>query len=494
MAKDIIQVRENVQGFKEAPRYEPFDMVVLYIDDKTFVSSPNAVIDKDAWEEGTLGGTNGEFVFEYDTAIEEWKYDGTPVDLGAYGITTHFAVDTAQEQDGDKITVIRMAEEKDNGETTVDVDIELSRPGRILDGDCPLVKPSQRQALADSILAQVAGFQYKPYEATDAEVNPLADIGDGIAVHGVYSGIFEQTTTFSKMMTSDVGAPWEEETDKEFTYQTETERKYTRKFADIETEFEITASQISAKVSKTGGSRSSFAWELLDSYFSLLSNDTEVFRVDSTGAHVMGEITATSGYIGSEQNGFAITASAIMNGMTSFDDTEHNGVYIGTDGISLGGGAFKVSDLGDVEASNLDITGGSISIGNKFRVDSEGNLTASSGTFEGNVQAKNIQYGGSAGTFSGSGLSGGSVGSGKITSGSLGGSQFTSKVNSSLGDADFSADVFSGSATANYVNARNLNATGTFKYNGTTFSPVVYHLMGYPNGNEVTIRPLRSAT
>lgn len=64
------------------------------------------------------------------------------------------------------------------------------------------------------------------------------------------------------------------------------------------------ATNITAKVSKTGGTSSSFAWSLQDSAFSLTSNNSEVFRADSDGITVngngsfSGEITATSGTIG----------------------------------------------------------------------------------------------------------------------------------------------------------------------------------------------------
>ena len=63
-------------------------------------------------------------------------------------------------------------------------------------------------------------------------------------------------------------------------------------------------------------------------------------------------------------------------------------------------------------------------------------------------------------------------------------------VSQSLADADYSADVFSGAVTASFTKVNNLYCSGTFKYNGKTFSPVVYHLMGY-NGSEVVMRPLR---
>lgn len=62
--------------------------------------------------------------------------------------------------------------------------------------------------------------------------------------------------------------------------------------------------------------------------------------------------------------GFTLSSSALKNGMTALDDTLHDGVYVGLDGIALGGGAFKV--------------------------DKHGNLTATSGKFTGSVYASSI--------------------------------------------------------------------------------------------------------
>ena len=52
-----------------------------------------------------------------------------------------------------------------------------------------------------------------------------------------------------------------------------------------------------------------------------------------------------------------VTTSWITSGMTSRDDTSHTGVYVGTDGISVGGGAFKVTSGGVLTLSGYATTG-----------------------------------------------------------------------------------------------------------------------------------------
>lgn len=76
----------------------------------------------------------------------------------------------------------------------------------------------------------------------------------------------------------------------------------------------------------------------------------------ATGANVL---TAT---IGNASNKITIGTgtsghSSIRYGMTTLADTTNNGFYIGTDGIALGKGVFKVTAAGALTATSADITG-----------------------------------------------------------------------------------------------------------------------------------------
>ena len=55
--------------------------------------------------------------------------------------------------------------------------------------------------------------------------------------------------------------------------------------------------------------------------------------------------------------GFTITSNALYNGMTSRDDTTNNGVWLGTNGIALGKGNFKVTNAGALTAISGNIGG-----------------------------------------------------------------------------------------------------------------------------------------
>ena len=116
---------------------------------------------------------------------------------------------------------------------------------------------------------------------------------------------------------------------------------------------------------------------------------TSAGKLTAKDVDLTGKITASSGYIGGE-SGFTITSKKLYNGKSTLSGTA-DGVYIGTDGISLGAG---------------------------FKVDKSGNLTATSGKFTGSVYASSIKstaVDGEGGSFSGSGLTAKSVAKGKTT-------------------------------------------------------------------------------
>ena len=229
-----------------------------------------------------------------------------------------------------------------------------STTGRTLDLSNPLFGSA---SVAQKTLNRLQGFQYQPYKADGAILDPAAELGDAISANGVYGGIYTRDRVFGRLMKATVSAPHDEEINHEYQYETPTERKLKRQMGDVKAEFAIQATQIAAKVSQVGGTNSSFGWTLTSTAHTWYSGNTQVMKVNSSGLEVKGKITATSGYIGNGSQGFEITSTAIRNGMTSLTDTTHNGIYIGTNGIALGKGKFKVDTSGNITASGIRLQG-----------------------------------------------------------------------------------------------------------------------------------------
>lgn len=335
---------------------------------------------------------------------------------------------------------------------TINVNDEISYSvgddtGRELTAEIPWGTPQMAQTMLDSLW----GYQYKPYELSGAYIEPAAELGDAISIDGFYAGLYEQDTAFGRLYKSDARAPQMEALE-DVAYKSKAERRYERKFERVESEFIVQADEISAKVSKTGGSESSFGWNLVDDAWRVYANGNTILEATKSGLAVTGEIRAISGYIGSAGKGFTIMENAIYNGVLSMDDNAHYGVYVGTDGIALGKGAF--------------------------RVDSYGRLYAESGTFRGAVSAGNIKYGGNDGSFNGAGLTSGSVSGGyggAISGGSLSTFNMNGGVNQSLGYADYAYSVFNGWIRASMVSAERVWAATYFQFGayGDQYAPGV---------------------
>ena len=112
----------------------------------------------------------------------------------------------------------------------------------------------------------------------------------------------------------------------------------------------------------------------------------------ASNATITGVIKADSGYIGGV-NGFTIESNKLYSGRKNLLNSNLLGIYLGTDGISLGS-KFKVTSQGKVTCSDIDITGGSITVGNNFSVNSSGDLVSSNATITGIIKANTGYIGG----------------------------------------------------------------------------------------------------
>lgn len=315
--------------------------------------------------------------------------------------------------------------------------------------------PWGTQEMAENILKKIGGYKYQPYVAKDAILDPAAELGDGISVNSVYSGIFTRKTTFGPMCRATVSAPSEEEIDHEYPYVPKQERKVTRNLRQLTSELrvqaglisaevaerkseteklsaelKVQAGQISAKVEKTGGNFSSFGWSLDDSSWTIKANSTDVLKATKNGLEIYGKVTATSGKIG----GFNIESNYLSYNNQTWGGTNTTGIYIGTSGIQLG---------------------------KNFKVDASGNLTAASGTFSGYVKAGNIQYGDGYGTLHASALTAHSIMGGQIGYGAISTAYTSGGINTSLGYADYANEVFNGISSAQLIGVRSLYADVT---------------------------------
>ena len=218
--------------------------------------------------------------------------------------------------------------------------------GRALEFSCPW----GTQAMATAILASLTGYQYQPYKAKDALLDPAAEIGDAANIRGSYGGIYARNRNFNELMPADISAPQDEEINHEYQYESPERREFKRSIDDVKASLIIANDRIDASVAQTGGDNSSFGWSLTATGHKWYANGQEVMAVTASGLKVTGEVQATTGKIG----GFNITASSLWNNLSSFGGSQSSGVYIGTNGIQLGQ-RFKVDTSGNVTATRLTV-------------------------------------------------------------------------------------------------------------------------------------------
>lgn len=286
--------------------------------------------------------------------------------------------------------------------------------GRTLEID----NPFGNQAMANRILASLRGFQYSPYTANGALLDPAAEIGDAVETITSFGGIYTRSRNFGRLMKADVSAPCDEEIDHEFKYESPSERKFRRTVGDVkasiiltnnmiqsevtarevavgneaaararevydlssrirQTADEITAevtrateaegnlssqlsvqaTKITAKVSAEGGSNTSgsFSWSLTSDGHYWYANGGEDPVMSVTATGLT--VNGTVNATSGTIGGFTIGGQSIRyNGMSWTDNDKAQGIYIGVSGIKLGQN-FKVSNSGAVTASSLALKG-----------------------------------------------------------------------------------------------------------------------------------------
>ena len=118
--------------------------------------------------------------------------------------------------------------------------------GRVLRID----NPWGTQIQANMILTTLSGFQYQPYTASGALLDPAAELGDGVTIADTYSGIYKVSRSYSPLMAADIEAPTDEELDHEYEYEPKQNRIFKREIAEAKTQISVNANAITLEASR----------------------------------------------------------------------------------------------------------------------------------------------------------------------------------------------------------------------------------------------------
>lgn len=116
--------------------------------------------------------------------------------------------------------------------------------GTVVENDCPY----GTQEMANDLLQQLSGYEYQGIEANGAVVTPIAELGDGLTINGIYTQLAYQNIRFSTGEVMDVAAPGKNETLHEYQTEGETSKWFSHQIAQTRSEITKTSEEIMLSV------------------------------------------------------------------------------------------------------------------------------------------------------------------------------------------------------------------------------------------------------
>lgn len=195
--------------------------------------------------------------------------------------------------------------------------------------------PHATQEMADALLAQLQGYQYQSFTADAANLDPAAELGDGVTVNGIYS-IISQLDDDGRGF-PDISSPGEVALEEEYPSAGPMTQEFNRQIAETRSTISKTAEEIrlyvaneiegvEAEISVTAGEIRSYV-------------DDEINGVNSTITQTASSLTAKINSV----DGRVTSLSADLNGIEA-SVTGLEGDYSSLS-IKLGSIESTVSDV-----------------------------------------------------------------------------------------------------------------------------------------------------
>lgn len=225
--------------------------------------------------------------------------------------------------------------------------------GTVIEQDCPYAT----QEMANNLLATLKGYSYQGLEANGAKVSPVAELGDGLTIGGLYTQLAYQNIRFSTGEVMDVAAPGSDETLHEYKTEGQTTKQFTHQIAETKSLISKTSEEILLQVeNELEGLSSSFSVQLdnitgrvngLDGEFAELSLTLDGLTVtDSTGKTVInGSMIQTSNlYVNAANISGTLTANQInLTGAITWGDLDDSIQNDINDALSTAEDAYQIA-------------------------------------------------------------------------------------------------------------------------------------------------------
>lgn len=278
--------------------------------------------------------------------------------------------------------------------------------GTVIEQDCPYAT----QEMANNLLATLQGYSYQGLEANGAKVSPVAELGDGLTIGGLYTQLAYQNIRFSTGEVMDVSAPGSNETLHEYKTEGETTKQFNHQIAETRSIISKTSEEILLQVeNELEGLSSSFSVQLdnitgrvngLDGEFAELSLTLDGLTVtDSTGKTVInGSMIQTSNlYVDAANISGTLTANQInltgaitwadlatdaKSQVTSAQNIANNAQDTANSALLQANGAMNVSGETASKVTGWTYTGTTYIDGNKLMTGTVTATTLQGGTVQ----------------------------------------------------------------------------------------------------------------
>ena len=230
--------------------------------------------------------------------------------------------------------------------------------GRAIEVTCPW----GTQEMANSILASVSGKTYQPYTATDALLDPAAEIGDAVTIGGYYSVIAGISTSFDRACAPTISAPGSDEIDDEYPYESREKRETDRQLAQTRSLISKTAEEIRLEVSNELDGLSTSIDIKLDSITSQITGiNGQVSSITQTVSGIQTQITGLNNQVSSIDQKVDSISLDVSNGTSSSRILlTVDGVQVSSATVRFTGNIVFESDLAD---GNTTVSGDCITTG-----------------------------------------------------------------------------------------------------------------------------------
>lgn len=111
--------------------------------------------------------------------------------------------------------------------------------------------PHATQAMVNALLQAMKGYQYQAYEAGAANIDPAAELGDGVTVGGIYSPLSKISDDGRGY--ADISSPGEAEMEDEYPSEGYITQEFNRKIAETRSTITKTSKEINLKVEGIDG-------------------------------------------------------------------------------------------------------------------------------------------------------------------------------------------------------------------------------------------------